>query len=68
VRIVSGPLAGLEAAFDRPLGPRERVQVLVRFLGQVNRAEVSCEALEPLVERERPPRRTRGRGRPIGRP
>ena len=64
VRVTEGPLAGLEAVFQGP-GPAERVRILIRFLGQANRAVVSEEALEKVVERQHPPRRTRGKGRAI---
>jgi transcriptional antiterminator RfaH len=40
VRISSGPLAGLEAIFDRPTSRDGRVRVLLELLGQVGRAEV----------------------------
>ncbi len=74
VYIRSGPLAGLEAIFTGPLGPAERVQVLIYILGALNRAEVPVECLEPLAGpggmalppvKRRLPRRTRGRGRRI---
>ena len=72
VYIRSGPLAGLEAIFEGPLGPRERVWVLVYILGALNRAEVPVEDLEPIVKaysglrpKKKLPRRTRGRGRRI---
>jgi transcriptional antiterminator RfaH len=64
VRVTEGPLAGLEAVFQGP-GPAERVRILIRFLGQANRAVVPKEALEKVAERRHPPRRTRGRGRRI---
>ncbi len=68
VRIKEGPLAGLEAIFDEPVGPAARVRILVHFLGEVNKAVVDVDALEaagsvPTGERERGPRRTRGQGR-----
>lgn len=68
VRFKAGPLRGLHAVFEGPMGPAERVRVLIRFLGQVNRAEVPVADLErvPQVEGKRKrPRRTRGRGRRI---
>jgi len=64
VRVKEGPLAGLEAVFEGP-GPAERVRILIRFLGQANRAVVAEEALEGVAERLHPPRRTRGRSRKI---
>lgn len=65
VRIREGPLAGLEAVFEGPLEPAERVRILIRFLGECNRAEVPVEVLEAVAARPHPPRRTRGRGRAI---
>jgi len=73
VYIRSGPLAGLEAIFEGPMGPRERVWVLVHILGALNRAEVPVEVLEPAQGaaiavgkgKRKLPRRTRGRGRRI---
>lgn len=68
VVIDSGPLAGLRGVFQGPLGPAERVRILVRFLGETNRAEVPLEALrkadadDPALRRRRG---TRGRGRKI---
>ncbi|MDH7487821.1 MAG: transcription termination/antitermination NusG family protein [Anaerolineae bacterium] len=68
VHFKEGPLQGLCAIFEGPMGPAERVRVLIEFLGQVNRAEVPLAVLEraPSVEGKRQrPRRTRGRGRRI---
>jgi transcriptional antiterminator RfaH len=68
VVIDSGPLAGLRGVFQGPLGPAERVRILVRFLGETNRAEVPLEALRKAGDDEMARRRrrgTRGRGRRI---
>ncbi len=68
VVIDSGPLAGLRGIFQGPLGPSERVRILVRFLGETNRAEVPLESLRKVDEAAGEPRRrrgTRGRGRKI---
>jgi transcriptional antiterminator RfaH len=46
VRIRSGPLAGLEAIFGRPMSRDGRVQVLLELLGGVGRAEVDDLDLE----------------------
>ncbi len=67
VRLKEGPLAGLEAVFEGPVGPAERVRILIRFLGQANRAVVPVDILEGIAPRPHPPRRTRGRGRVINR-
>jgi transcriptional antiterminator RfaH len=68
VVIDQGPLAGLRGIFQGPAGPAARVRILVRFLGETNRAEVPVEALrhagdEGFAQRRR--RGTRGHGRPI---
>lgn len=68
VVIDSGPLAGLRGVFQGPLGPAERVRILVRFLGETNRAEVPLEAIRKASDDEGLSRRrrgTRGRGRRI---
>ena len=68
VVIDSGPLAGLRGVFQGPLGPAERVHILVRFLGETNRAEVPVETLRKAGDEGFGPRRrrsTRGRGRRI---
>lgn len=46
VRICSGPLAGLEAIFDRPISRAGRVLVLLELLGQIGRAEVDEAGLD----------------------
>ena len=65
VRITGGPMTGLEAVFEGPLEPAARVRILIRFLGEVNRATVAVDSLEALPSASLPPRRTRGHGRPI---
>jgi transcriptional antiterminator RfaH len=67
VVIDQGPLAGLRGVFQGPVGPAERVRILVRFLGETNRAEVPVEALRRAGDEGLAPRRrgTRGRGRQI---
>lgn len=70
VYIRSGPFEGLEAIFEGPLGPSERVWVLLHVLGALNRVQLPVEALAPLPTaaprpKKRLPRRTRGRGRRI---
>jgi transcriptional antiterminator RfaH len=68
VIVDDGPLAGLCGVFQGPLGPAERVHILVHFLGQVNRAEVPVSMLRLASEEcgQRWRRRgTRGRGRRI---
>jgi len=68
VIIEDGPLAGLRGIFQGPVGPAQRVHILLRFLGQANRAEVPVEALRPAPQEggARQMRRgTRGRGRRV---
>lgn len=68
VVIDSGPLAGLRGVFQGPLGPSERVRILVRFLGETNRAEVPLDSIRKASEDDHGPKRrrgTRGRGRRI---
>lgn len=68
VVIDSGPLAGLRGVFQGPMGPSERVRILVRFLGETNRAEVPLDTIRKASEDDaliRRRRGTRGRGRRI---
>ncbi len=68
VIVEEGPLAGLRGVFQGPVGPAERVHILLRFLGQVNRAQVPVTMLRPAVgeyDRTGWRRGTRGRGRRI---
>ena len=70
VRIIDGPFRDMQAIFDGPTTPTERVQVLLNILGQAGRVHVNvakleiapAEAKEPKRKR---PRRTRGQGRRI---
>jgi transcriptional antiterminator RfaH len=67
VRLVAGPLQGLEAVFVGPMRPSERVQVLITFLGELREVEVNAadlNAIQPAPARSGE-RRTRGKGRPI---
>jgi transcription antitermination factor NusG len=68
VWIKAGPLRGLEAAFQGPMTPTERVRVLIEFLGGLREAEVNVDDLERVGAAPPSPgqeRRTRGKGRPI---
>ncbi len=66
VLLIDGPLEGLEAVFQGPMTPSQRVTVLLTFLGQLQEVEVEVEHLEPAPPPPpRPPRRTRGKGRRI---
>jgi transcriptional antiterminator RfaH len=70
VRLKTGPFRGLEAAFVGPTKPSERARVLIDFLGSLREADVQTDDLErvssaPLPARQE--RRSRGKGRPIGR-
>ncbi len=71
VRITYGPMIDMVALFERECAPEERAAVLLTFLGRICRVEVDIAHLErsslaPAQIEERPPRRTRGHGRPIG--
>lgn len=48
VRIVEGPLARLEAVFDRPLSGYHRCQVLLTLMGQTVPVALRYAALEPV--------------------
>ena len=69
VVIDKGPLSGMRGIFQGPSGPAERVQILIRFLGQANRAEIPVDELraasEDDAETVRRRRGTRGRGRHV---
>ncbi len=60
VRLRSGPLAGMEAVFIKHLPARDRVVILLNFLGQENKIEIDISEIEPKRRRG-----TRGRGRKI---
>lgn len=45
LQLISGPLAGLDAVFDRPLSSAGRVQVLINLLGRQTRVTVEASAL-----------------------
>jgi transcriptional antiterminator RfaH len=69
VVIERGVLSGMRGIFQGPAGPAERVQILIRFLGQENRAKVPVEDLvaapdgDPEILNRR--RGTRGHGRHV---
>jgi transcriptional antiterminator RfaH len=67
VLLKRGPFQGLEAMFLGPTTPRERVRVLIEFLGGLRQLEVHVDQLERGQATPRPPRRTRGKGRTIRR-
>jgi transcriptional antiterminator RfaH len=81
-RLKGGPLHGLEAVFVRSMKSSTRARVLIDFLGQLSKADVEMGELEPVgvgaelethglqpvgtkAARVRE-RRTRGKGRAIG--
>lgn len=70
VRLLSGPLAGLEGAFVKSTSAGERAIILLRFLNQENPVTVDVHLLETAKEGWRPPRQrgTRGGGRRVNRP
>ena len=68
VVIDEGPLAGLRGIFQGPVGPAERVRILIHLLGNTNRALVPVAALRAVdADAAGGARRrgTRGRGRRI---
>jgi transcription antitermination factor NusG len=68
LRLKRGPFQGFEAIFLGPATPRERVRVLIEFLGDLRTMEVDVAQLErDAAGAARPPRRTRGKGRTIRR-
>jgi len=48
VRITSGPLRDIEAAFEKPLSASGRVRILVEILGRLTACEVEYSALERI--------------------
>ena len=54
VLITSGPLAGLEAVFDRRLSSEERVRVLINFLQRGMHVDIEREAVRKIRIGQRP--------------
>ena len=50
VRIIKGPLKGLEAVFEAPMPASHRVRILVEFLGNLRRCEVPVDWVEKARE------------------
>lgn len=48
VRITSGPLRDLEAVFDQPLSPADRVRILLDVLGRMTPVEIDYWDIERL--------------------
>ncbi|MFQ5575781.1 MAG: transcription termination/antitermination protein NusG [Anaerolineae bacterium] len=70
VRITGGPFKDMDAIFQGPFAPAERVQVLLHVLGRANRVQMAAADLQtapsaPAAAPSKRPRRTRGRGRRI---
>ncbi|MCO6450356.1 MAG: hypothetical protein J5I90_06150 [Caldilineales bacterium] len=65
VRVVSGPFQGLEAVFQGPLKPSERVRILLDFLGSLRETEIPVDLIERASTNFVRRRTTRGRGRRI---
>ena len=67
VRLKEGPLAGIEGTVVRQLSGKERVMVLLTFLGRMNEVELDAMLIERAsgVMRPKRERRTRGKGRRI---
>lgn len=69
VRVKHGPLHGLEGIFEGSARPSSRARILIRFLGRLSNVEVDIGNLEgqPKATPPKRARRTRGKGRRIGR-
>lgn len=69
VQITEGPFSGVLAIFEKPTSSEKRVQLLLRFLGRLNRIEVDLKIVEKAsgssTSGTDKKRGTRGRGRPI---
>lgn len=70
VRITEGPFRDMLAIFDDDCEPRQRVHILLNAICGTLRLRLPVTSLEKvgleqLLSLPRPPRRTRGRGRPI---
>ncbi len=48
VRVMAGPLQGMEAIFDRRLSAEDRARVLIELLGRLTACEVPLEWLERI--------------------
>jgi transcriptional antiterminator RfaH len=70
VRIKDGPFRDMIGIFDGPSEPSQRVRVLLNAMRNSMRVRLPVSALEKASQQEgyragKPPRRSRGRGRPI---
>jgi hypothetical protein len=45
LRITSGPLRHLEALFDKPLAPADRVQILLRVMRSMGPVNIDCSQI-----------------------
>ena len=70
VNVVSPTISGLAEVLEESKSPRARVKVLMEFMGRLVPAQIPWENINPLGssdqnanQRNRAPRRTRGRGR-----
>ncbi len=48
VRIVSGPLQDLEAVFDKPMSPANRVRILLDVVGRMTPVEIDFSEIKSL--------------------
>jgi len=48
VRIISGPLRDLEAVFDRPMSPANRVRILLDVVGRMTPVDIDYSELESI--------------------
>ncbi len=70
VRVASGKIEGLAQVLEEAKHPQSRTKVLLSFMGRLVQAQIPWSDLHPVDEDTptalvRPPRRSRGRGRPI---
>jgi transcriptional antiterminator RfaH len=56
VQITQGPFQGLEALVTRLITARERVEILIEWMGRTLHAEASIDDLMPIAERDLRPR------------
>jgi transcriptional antiterminator RfaH len=55
VRIIQGPFQGLEALITRVMTPRERVQILIEWMGRSLHADTKIADLMPIVDPDQKP-------------
>jgi transcription antitermination factor NusG len=48
VRIISGPLRDLEAVFDKPMSPTNRVRILLDVVGRMTPVEIDYSDIKSI--------------------